>query len=190
MDLNLSNLKTGYYALVGSHKDEDWPATLRVDANGRLTDATGSLLSRHSYVVVKVLALPRLGVESALDQPWGELLQAGKEQILDAYPASDKERRELLGDWQSILSQVRLLARRERGYLLKEVNELIQATQVEAQERLLPRTKGESFSGGELPVEWQDLLGVKTQAELHQSVRDYKDALALSRQLLEKYGVE
>jgi hypothetical protein len=169
VDLNLADLQTGYHTAIGSHGDEAWPPSLCMDATGRLTDENGNTLPRHSYAVVEVLALPRRGVEAARDEPWWELLQAGKEQILDARPTDDQERRRLLDAWRSILAQVRALARKERGYLLGEINQIIHSAQVEVEERFLPRTTAESFSFDELPSDWQDLLGVRTGRELRQS---------------------
>lgn len=190
IDLNLASLQAGYHAVIGSHSDEGWPASLRVDANGRLTDLNGHMLPRHSYAVVEVLVLPRRGPEIARDEPWWELLQAGKEQVLDAYPADEQERRKLLDEWRSILAQVRVLARKERGYLLKEINQIIRAAQVKVEEKLLPKTTVEAFDADELPGDWQDLLGVRTGRELRQSVRHYQDAMEVSRKLLKQYGLE
>lgn len=190
MDLNLANLRTGHYAVVGSHGDEDWPVSLRVDANGRLTDLSGNPLLRHSYAVVEVLALPRRGAEIAREEPWWELLQTGKERVLGAYPADEQERRKLLDEWLSSLTQVRTLARKARGYVLKEIDQIIHAAQVEVEEKLLPRTTAEALGTEELPNDWQGLLGVLTERELRRSVRDYQDALDVSRHLVEQYGVE
>lgn len=190
MDLNLANLQTGYYAVVGSQGDAGWPTALRVDANGRLTDQNGHLLLRHSYAVVEVLGLPRRGEEIARDEPWWELLQAGREQVLDAYPASEQERRQLLSEWRATLAQVRTLARKERGYLLREIGDIIRAAQAEIEEKLLPKTTAEAYGLGELPGNWRDVLGVRTGRELRQSVRDYQDALDASRRLIEQYGVQ
>lgn len=190
MDLNLANLKTGYHAVLGSHSDESWPATLRMD-NGRLVDRrTGNPLPRHCYAVIEALGLKRRGNEIDRDESWWELLQAGKEQALGADPASEQERRKALSDWKATLAQVRILARKDRGYLLNEIQQMIQAAQVEVEERLLPKTTAEAFGLDELPEEWQDLLGVRTGQELRQSVQGYQDALEVSRRLIEQYELE
>lgn len=187
MDLNLADLKTGYYAVLGSQGDAGWPAVLRIDANGRLTDPNGHLLLRHSYAVIQTLALPRRGQEIARDQAWWELLQAGKEQASDAYPANDQERRQILNQWKATLAQVRVLARKERGYLLREIGDIIRAAQVEVEEKLLPKTTVEAKGLDVLSEDWQDLLGVHTGQELRQSVRDYQTALDVSQELVERY---
>jgi hypothetical protein len=189
MDLNLASLHTGYYAVVGSHRTGGWPASLRVDESGRLTDLNGNLLLRHSYTVVEVLALPRRGPETARDEPWWELLQTGKEQILDAYPADEPECRDLLKEWRFTLVQVRALARKSRGYLLKEINQIIHAAQVEIEEKLLPKTTAEALGAEELPSDWQNLLDVRTERELRGSVQEYQNAITTSRRLVEKYRV-
>jgi len=189
MDLNLANMKTGYHAVIGSPAGTGWPTALQVDANGRLTDQSGHLLLRHSYAVIQVLALPRRGQEIARGEPWWELLQRGKEQALDAYYIDIHERRKALDGWRSTLSQVRQLARQERGYLLEEIKDIIHAAQVEVEKKLLPATRIEASGLEELSGEWQDLLGVRTRQDLWQSARDYQDALAASRELVEKYGL-
>jgi hypothetical protein len=190
MDLNLANLKTGYYAVVGSQGDAGWPTALRVDANGRLTDQNGHLLLRHSYAVVEVLGLLRRGEEIARDEAWWELLQTAREQALDAYPANEQERRQVLNDWKATLAQVRALARKDRGYLMNEIRQMIQAVQVEVEEKLLPKTTVESYGIGELPDDWQEVLGVRTGQELRESVKDYHEALEVSRRLMEQYGLK
>jgi len=185
-DLNLASLQAGYYAVIGSHSDEGWPTVLRVDASGRLTDRNGNLLLRHSYAVVQVLALPRRGQEVARDEPWCELLQAAREQALAADPA---HWRKALGDWQAALAQVHVLARRDRGYLLNEIRQMIQAAQMEVEASLSPSTKGEAYGLEELPGDWQVLLGVRTGPELQRAVRDYQDALGVSQRLMAQYGL-
>ncbi|MBN2004040.1 MAG: hypothetical protein JXA21_11855 [Anaerolineae bacterium] len=187
-DLNLANLKTGYYAVIGSHGNESW-TKLRMDDNGNLVDKTGNPLSRHSYAVFQVLALPRRDEEIARDEPWWELLQAGREQVSDAMPANDEDRRELLNEWKSTLAQVRTLARKDRKYLLNEIRQIIQAVQVEVEAKLLPSTKGEAYGLEELPEDWQALLGVRTEQELRHSVQDYRDALEASKGLVEQFAI-
>ena len=39
----------------------------------------------------------------------------------------------------------------------------------------------------ELPRQWQEILDVRTENEMIQSVRDYQDALNLSKNLLKIY---
>ncbi len=187
MDLNLSNLKTGYYAIIGSHKDVNWPAVLRIDDKGRLIDYNDKPLEQISYAVIEVIALPRRGKESARDEAWWELLQSAKEEVLYIYPNNDQERRKIMEEWRKTLAHVRTLARKERGYLLQEINEIIHAAQVEVEDKLL-QTKAEAFGTDELPEAWQDVLGVRTQQELRKSVRDYQDALTVSQRLLGHYN--
>jgi hypothetical protein len=187
MDLPLASLQAGYHAVLGTQRDQSWPATLSIDANKRLTDSVGIPLQNFSYAVIEVLALKRSGNESIRGEPWWELLQTTKEKALDASFADEQEQRKAFNDWRSTLTQVRALARKEKACLLKEVQEIIQEAQVEVEGKLAPKTKGESAGFEELPEDLQDVLGVNTVEELQQSVSNYKDALLLSRQLLERY---
>lgn len=187
MDLNLANLKTGYYAVVGSHSDEGHPTALRIDATGRLTDQVGHLLLRHSYAVLEVLGLPRRGEEIARSEPWWELLQAGKELAMDSYPSNDQQRRKALESWRSTLTQVRALARKQHGYLVREIGDIIRTAQVEVEERLLPGTAGEAMGAEDLPDAWQEVLDVSTQQELQRSAKHYQAALELSGRLMKQY---
>jgi hypothetical protein len=85
---------------------------------------------------------------------------------------------------------VRTLARKERGYLLREIADIIRTAQVEVEERLLPKTTAEAKGLDVLPEDWQELLSVRTGQELRHSVRDYHTALAVSKRLVEQYGLE
>lgn len=187
VDLNLADLSTGYYAVIGSQRDEGWPTALQIDPNGRLADLNNHLLLRHSYAVLQILAVPRRGQEIARGEPWWELLQLGREHALDAYPINDQERRKALGSWRTTLAEVRALARKERGILLQEIGDIIRSVQVEVEEHLLGETTPEAFDTDALPREWQELLDVPTRHILYRSVQDYQNLLSLSQSLLEKY---
>lgn len=188
LDLNVVSLKTGYHAVIGSYSDEFWPPTLQVDTSGRLTDTDDDPLQRLSYAVIEVLGLPRRGAEMARGEPWWELLQAGKEQALDVYPANEQERSQVLQEWRATLAQARALAYKEdREYLRKEIGEMIRSAHTEVEAKLLPKTVGEGFGPRDLPAEWQEVLGVRTEMELRQSVRDYQDVLDMSQCLIEQY---
>jgi hypothetical protein len=183
LDLNIAELKTGYHIIFGSLQETRWPAEFWLDEQGQLAGET-YLIDKLCYAIIQVQALPRRGEEVARGEPWWELLQTGKEQILDAAPLDDVERRQLRNEWRSTLAQVRALARQERGCLLAEMREMIQSVQVEVENKLSPRTPEAAV---ELPPELQTLLEVQTEQELYDSVRDYQDALAISQRLLAQY---
>ena len=190
MDLNLADLKAGYYAVIGSRTDEIWPNTLQIDANGRLTDKVGHELSRHSYAVIQVLTLKRRGSEVLRDETWGELLQVGKDQALSAAFGTEEERSKALQNWRANLAQVRMLARKDRAFLQKEVDGIIADAQLEVEQKLLSRTAQEATGLDDLyPDEWQEVLGVRNPHDLRRTVRDYQDALKLSESLMQQYMI-
>lgn len=192
MDFNVADLRTGYHVVYGSHSDEVWtpPQFLKIDANGRLMDRSSeSSLSRLSYAVIQVLGCPRLGQEEFRDEPWWQLLQTVKENILNKGDSDELERRELLGEWFFALKQVRELSRKRREFLLSETQQIIATAQVEVERKLKPQVTAESFSAeDELPDKLQDILGVETEQDLQNLVQDYQDALEVSQQLLEQYN--
>ena len=59
-------------------------------------------------------------------EPWWEQLQGIRERIEDTDPENDEERRRLMQEWKETLARVRKLAREDRAFLLKEINEIIQ----------------------------------------------------------------
>jgi hypothetical protein len=190
MDLNVADLKSGYYAVIGSRTDEVWPNMLQVDGNGRLTDRWGHDLSRHSYVVIQVLTLKRRGSEVLRDETWGELLQVGKDQALSAAFGTEEERSKALQNWRANLTQVRMLARKDRAFLQKEVDGIIADAQLEVEQKLLSRTAQEATGLDDLyPDEWQEVLGVSNPQDLRRTVRDYQDALKLSESLMQQYMI-
>lgn len=185
MDLNLADLKTGYYAVIGSRQEVTWPESLIVDANGVLVNARAEELPKHCYAVIEVLALPRRGEEIAREEAWWELLQARKEQALAARPETKRDRQRVLGEWMATLTQVRSLARKERGYLLREIADIIRVAQVEVENHVMSKTTAEAKGAERLPEAWQELLGVHTGQELRRAARDYQDALKTAHFLLE-----
>lgn len=54
--------------------------------------------------------------------------------------------------------------------------------------KLRPQVTAEFFgTDDELPYELQDILGIETEQDLQNLVRDYQDALEVSQKLLEQY---
>jgi len=189
LDLNVAELKAGFYGVIGSRTDEIWPNALHVDANGRLTDRGGHELSRHSYAVIQVLALKRRGSEALRDGTWGELLQMGKDQALNSASANEDERSKAFQDWRASLAQVRILARKDRAFLQREIDGIISEAHLEVEQKLLARTAQEARGLDSYPEEWQQILGFNTQQELRSAVRDYQDALELSERLIRQYNL-
>lgn len=193
IDFNVADLKTGYYLVYGSHSDEVWtpPQFLKIDANGRLMDRSSeSSLSRLSYAVIQVLGCPRLGQEEFRNESWWELLQTVKENILNTDPTNELERRELLGEWFFALRQIRELSRKRREFLLSETQQIIATAQVEVEQKLRPQVTAESSgTDDELPYELQDILGIETEQDLQNLVRDYQDVLEVSQKLLADYNL-
>lgn len=191
MDFNVADLKTGYYLVYGSHSDEDWPSPqfLQIDADKRLRDKSSeSLLSRLSYAVIQVLGIKRLSQEEFRDEPWWLLLQTVKEHILDSVLTTELERRQKIGEWLFVIRRVKELALKQREFLLSEIQEIIAAAQIEVETKLQPGSTVEAAGiGDELPDDLQDILGVETEGELQELVKDYQDALEISQQLLEQY---
>lgn len=170
INLNLADLKAGYYAVVGSLTDEILSNTLQVDAKGRLTDREGHELSRYFYAVIQVLALKRRGFESLRYETWGELLQSSKDQALSAASHNDDERRKALQEWRTNLEQVCKLAANDRAFLEIEIDEIIADAQLEVEKKLLP-------------------MAELISEELRLKVRAYQDELELSKQQIQQYNL-
>ncbi|OCQ93507.1 hypothetical protein BCD64_01020 [Nostoc sp. MBR 210] len=191
IDFNVSDLKTGYYLVYGSHSDEIWPAPqfLQIDASGRLRDkSSDSSLSRLSYAVIEVLGIQRLRLQQFRDEPWWQLLQTVQQSILDSVMTTEQERQQRQGEWLFVLRQVKDLAHKRREFLLSEIAEIIAVAQHEIDAKLKPATTPEASGlDDELPEDLQEILGVETEEDLQNLVRDYQDALEVSQQLLEQY---
>jgi hypothetical protein len=190
LDLNVSDLKAGYYTALSGGHNVVLPGNLKIKDDGSQVSLMGfpaQSLERCSYGLLQVMALRMKGEESCRGELWWELLQIGKEQAQAANPENDQERRKALEAWYYILAQVRALAARERSFLFCEVQEIIRAAQVDVQKVLMPVTRGEACGEMELPSALQELLGVSTEEELYRSVSDYNEALEVSRTLMEQY---
>lgn len=192
IDLPLIDLKAGYYIAVGSQKEVPWPEGLRISGEGQnacLAASEGDL-DRFSYAAIQVLAFKRRGEEMAREEAWWELLQTGKEQALDACPIDEGESRKVWESWRSTLAQAKRMAFKNRIFLKEEIAEIFKKAQVEVHEALTPSTTHEAYGGRELPEAWQEILGVSTEEELYSSVKDYQEALEMSKRLMESYQVQ
>jgi len=188
MDLNLSDLKAGYYAVLGAMTNERFPLALEM-LNGQLVEPGRGELSRHSYAVIEVLTTPRHKQELIRCEPWGELLLECKEEILHATIRTEQERDEVFQHWRIALKQIRRLAQKDRSFLLREIDAVLAEAQTEVEQKLQPHLTLQAQGLEDYPDEWQEVLHFSTPQELRRAVRDYQDALELSEQLLQQYNL-
>lgn len=186
MDLNLADLKAGYYTVLGSRTDEKYPDVLEIK-HGQLAKRGGHELSRYSYVVIQIQTSKRLGRERICREAWGELLQACRDEALNVVVRNEDERDDAWQKWRISLGQIRTLARKDHSVLSSEVDAVIAEAQAAVEQKLLPRTTLESLGLETYPDEWKQVLGFSTPEELRRAVRDYEDAVELSERLLEQY---
>ena len=186
IDLNVADLKVGYYAVLGSYTEETYPKILEIK-QGQLTEQHGHELSHYSYAVFQVQMIKRRGSEVVRRASWGELLSVCKDEALHMTIRDEDDRREAFQKWLVGLTQVRVLARKDYGFLTHEVNGVIAEAQSEVEQKLLPQHGLESQEEETYPDEWQQVLGVSTPQELRRTVRDYQDAVELSERLLREY---
>jgi hypothetical protein len=193
MDFNVADLKTGYHVVYGSHSDEVWPSPQfsGIEGNGRLMERSSEISLAHlSYAVIQVLGLKRLRQEEFRNEPWRQLLQAVKQDILDRDSTDERERRQLRSEWFFALKQVRTIANKQPKFLSSEIQEIIATAQGEVDQKLSSQIIAESFGAeDELSYELQDILGRETEQDLHNLVRDYQDALEISQKLLADYNL-
>jgi len=81
------------------------------------------------------------------------------------------------------------MAFKNKIFLMEEIGEIFKKAQVEVQKALMPSTTHEAYGDHEFPEAWQEILGVSTEKELYSSVKDYEEALELSKRLVESYEV-
>jgi len=186
MDKNMVDLKTGYYAILGTQTNEMYPSILEMK-NEYLTARGGHELSRYSYVVLQVLATPTRGRESIRNREWGELLQECKDEAINTIIHDEDDRDDVFQKWRISLEQVKRLALKDRSFLECEVKGVIDEAQLQVEQKLLPSTRQEAEGLKEYPEEWKKVLGVSTPQELRRVVRDYQDAVELSERLLQQY---
>jgi hypothetical protein len=191
VDLNMAELEAGYYAVLGSLDKQEWPRNaLRLAQNGSFDANTASRLEQLSYVLLRVLRLPTQAAEDYPGEPWWQALQAALDTVRDAVPAEDTAK--VLTEWKANMRQVRALGRQAHAFHVAEIQARLQTAQLEVLDLLgLGAAKQAAPGMGELlPAELRDLLGVQTEEELDQSVRDYDDALQATRLLLDTYAAE
>jgi hypothetical protein len=192
MQLNVSQLQSGFYVAVGSDVDTPWPSadTLSVNAQGQVRDRDG-LLPRLSYAVFEVLALPRRGSEAARKESWGQLLQVVADRIRLRTPRTDPERRRANAEWRATLERVCELAEANRSYLRSEIKDVMRQAQQEVEPLLAPPTRLQGTlhaDDGSLPAEWQELLGVRSDQELRERAAAYSGLVEAAQSFRKRYN--
>jgi hypothetical protein len=191
VDLNLQDLSEGFYAAVGSAHNQDWPDSVCIHSKHQLMDErTGKPVSNCSYVLIEVKSSPRRGIEIARTEPWWQLLDETKQEIIDACAAEALDgldinrRRGYWNYWHKTLRQVRKISSKQRYFLVAELQEIIQTATKQVKEALEPPTTPQSFGGEQfLPEDWQQLLGVESMEALERSVDNYQSLLSISQDL-------
>jgi hypothetical protein len=181
MDLNVGQLQAGYWAVWGSLQDASWPSQVWLDEAQRLQ---GDGLEQLCYLVIQVIVVPRRESEAARTTGWWELLEGAKEQAESAQYGDEDARRKAYHTFLETLNQAQSLARKDPAFLLVEIREIFARAHADVKTVLFPR---EEQATGELPEAAQATLGVRTESELQQIIRDYQDAVEVSRQLLAEY---
>lgn len=188
IDLDLADMRAGYYVMVGSLTDEIWPRLLAIKENGPLTERSGRALARHSYVVIQVLVLKRRGLKIFQETSWGELLQICRDRAIYATWDNESERRRILQEWKANLGLVRALVSKDHSVLPGEVDEMIGEAHLAVDQHVQPDITHEGFSSVNYPDDWQNVLGFANPQALHSAVNEYHEALTVSEQLLETYS--
>jgi hypothetical protein len=191
VDLNLQDLSEGFYAAIGSSQNQAWPDLVCMNPKGQLIDEqTKEPISNCSYVLIEVKSLPRRGEEIARTEPWWQLLDETKQEIIDACAAEAlggldiSPRKAYWNYWKTTLKQVRKISRQQRYFLVAELHEIIQTATKQVKAALEPPTTPQSFGGEQLlPEDWQQLLRIESMEALERSVDNYQRLLSISQDL-------
>jgi hypothetical protein len=187
MNLDIGEMKTGYYVSLGSHTNEEsiHPENLRINDFGNLESSDN--LSRFSYAIIQILAIPRLQMESFREQQWWQLIDTVKNDIFQENPRNNKEREEIFTEWHLALKYATNLARRQPEFLWNEIKDILATAGAEVINRFPVIIQTESNTDDDLPFSLQTILEVETQSELRDLVNKYQDRLKISREILSQY---
>jgi hypothetical protein len=180
-DLNIADLKAGYWLIYGSRENLVEPGLVEIHESELRSDP---YLDKYCYALLKVIAIPRLKEEAARQCFWWELLQAGKNKTLAGLQGSTRQKDAALREWENTLLQVMEFARKDPAFLLKEVQQIIQTAQREIDLVLKGGITKEAFGSESYPETCQKVLGVRDEAALAASLRDYHDAVEMTERLL------
>ncbi len=183
-DINVSDLKSGYWVIYGARDTSIEPQLLEIHNAELRSDA---YMEKYCYAILKVVAIPRLKDEAARERSWWELLQASKEKVLANLRKNSRQRDSSLREWESTLTHVYELARKDQSFLLKEIKQIIGRAQKEIEVGLNQNIEPEAFGSNTYPESWRDVLGVNDAIELDEQIRDYQDAVEMTDRLLKAY---
>jgi hypothetical protein len=188
-DLDVGTMQTGYYAIIGSLDDQDWPSYLEITHNGPLRKRGGHALDKLCYAVLKVEEMPRLGLAVFKETHWGALLRLCRDNTINALSRQpdENQRSSILWEWTANLGLVRALAKNDESVLWNEAVQIIRDAHKEVEEQSRPATTKEAFGDESYPDEWREILSVRSPQQLRWAVQDYHDLLAQSEQLQKLY---
>jgi predicted ATPase len=106
-----------------------------------------------------------------------------------AASSSDEKRSEARNVWQTNLTQLLVLAQKDRVFLQREIDEIFAKAHLDVEQKLLPRTIRQAGKQNFYSDELQQVLGVGTLQDLRRVVHDYQDALELSKSLIQQYNL-
>jgi hypothetical protein len=186
VDLNISTLHSGFYAAYGSPYNNVEPNILRIDRNNELQG--DEYLSRFCFVVLRIVTIPALEEETARSRVWWNLLQTEKEKVLLGIQGNNRQKEMALREWNTTLLHVNDMARKDGSFLLKEIRQIIGEAQQEIDAKLKSGQNLEGYGTTNMyPPEWQSILGVEDGTQLQNLVRDYQDAVNITKELLRAY---
>lgn len=188
------NLKTGYYAALGSTDEATIPSQLLIDSQQQLFYAHNGKPVKHlSQAILHLCAIPRMGEDIVRHELWWKLLQIAKDEIRheqDLHPDMTPQKVTALRQkWGETLAQVKKLTREDKSYLQQEVDGIFATLSNEVLRTLQPERTLQSFSEvTNLPTSWQAALGISTTQELQERADDYKSELNWSRSQRQEYS--
>jgi hypothetical protein len=183
-DINIADLKAGYWIVYGSRENPVEPGLIEIYNNELRAD---SYMEKFCYAILKVVTIPSLKDEAVRTRPWWELLQAGKDKALSGIKGNTRQRDAALFEWGAILVHVKEMARKDQSYLLKEIEQIIGKAQKEIDVKVHSGVNLEAYGNNVYPETWQEVLNVRNTQELSASLRDYQDALDVTERLLTVY---
>jgi hypothetical protein len=184
-DLNVADLKAGYYAVYGSPYRNVEPNMLRINRNQELEG--DEYLSRFCWAVFRVLAIPSLKEEAARERAWWQLLQMGKTRALAGLQGGNRQEEAVLAEWNATLLHVEELARKDHSFLVKEIRQIMGKAQLEIDEKLHSGKQDKMPAVSPYSEDMQKILGVANAGQLSATLHNYREAVEVTEQLLDVY---
>jgi len=184
--IELSELRPGYLAFLGSIKNKNLPSQVRLNDNGQISNSSNFQFDQCSYFLMKAISINRLGTVVSKNSKWWQLLDYCRNQIkLGADSSLSPEQKERWFFGMAVLAKQ--WANEDKRLLVNEIDDILRVFYGDVEKILYPE-RPHSYDSYSALI--KNIVHVDNRNELELAIKDYEAGLELAQTLRKEYREE